>query len=181
MPGGYTMPGGAEIDVGLFTKITQGWKPPPPAKPVWMMATHATADSEPNVIGAYALELHFTVLTKPYTPREFSQILPLRETVLGTSPTKLMLRAMVDSALGLDPNDTRVESEAKRALRGFRDLDGIDFVAKIGEDGDGGNYLAQVITPGQPEWTQFHTAPITDAQRECMEAWNRVAACSVAV
>lgn len=60
MPGGYTMPGGAEIDVGLFTKITQGWKPPPPAKPVWMMATHATADSEPNVIGAYTLELYFT-------------------------------------------------------------------------------------------------------------------------
>ena len=37
---------------------------------------------------------------------------------------------MIDSALGLDPDDHE-DAKAKRRLRGLADLDGITFVAKI--------------------------------------------------
>ena len=38
---------------------------------------------------------------------------------------------MIDSALGLDPEDMSEATKAKRILRGFADLAGITFVAKI--------------------------------------------------
>ena len=38
---------------------------------------------------------------------------------------------MIDSALGLDPEDMSEATKAKRILRGFADLSGITFVAKI--------------------------------------------------
>ena len=38
---------------------------------------------------------------------------------------------MIDSALGLDPDDNSEEAKAKRRLRGRADFDGIAFVAKI--------------------------------------------------
>ena len=47
------------------------------------------------------------------------------------SITKSTLRAMIDSALGLDPEDMSEATKAKRILRGFADLSGITFVAKI--------------------------------------------------
>jgi len=73
-----------------------------------------------------------------------------------------MLRATIDSALGLDPKDMSDAAKAKRVLRGFRDLSGIEFFAKIGvEHGgqapDGSQYpdknkIAHVVVPGEAQW-----------------------------
>ena len=50
---------------------------------------------------------------------------------IGWNITKRTLRGMIDSALGLDPEDRSEEAAAKRRLRGLADLDGITFVARI--------------------------------------------------
>jgi hypothetical protein len=50
---------------------------------------------------------------------------------IGWNISKRTFRAMIDSALGLDPDDNSEEAKAKRRLRGLADLDGITFVAKI--------------------------------------------------
>ena len=50
---------------------------------------------------------------------------------IGWNITKRTIRAMIDSALGLDPEDNSEEAKAKRRLRGLADLNGIIFVAKI--------------------------------------------------
>ena len=50
---------------------------------------------------------------------------------IGWNISKRTFRAMIDSALGLDPDDHSEEAKAKRRLRGLADLDGITFVAKI--------------------------------------------------
>ena len=69
-----------------------------------------------------------------------------------------MLRAIVDSALGLDPKDMSEAAKAKRNVGGFRNLDGIEFFAKIGiERDDNGTYpdknkIARVVVPGEPQY-----------------------------
>ena len=50
---------------------------------------------------------------------------------IGWNISKRTFRAMIDSALGLDPDDNSEEAKARRRLRGLADLDGIGFVAKI--------------------------------------------------
>jgi hypothetical protein len=65
---------------------------------------------------------------------------------------------MIDSALGLDPNDMSEAAKSKRVLRGLADLGGITFVGKIrieaSQDARYGdsNRLDRVILPNEPTW-----------------------------
>lgn len=84
--------------------------------------------------------------------------------------TKATIRAMIDSTLGLDPADMSDAAKAKRSLRGFRDLDGIEFVARIGIKrgdltADGGvypdkNIIAHVVEPNEPQWAEVRAGRI---------------------
>ena len=71
---------------------------------------------------------------------------------------------MIDSALGLDPEDMSEAAKAKRILRGFADLSGITFVAKIKVEASNNaaygdkNQLDRVVLPTEPEWRQSWTA-----------------------
>jgi hypothetical protein len=67
------------------------------------------------------------------------------------------MRAMIDSALGLDPKDTSDAAKAKRNLPSFRSLNGIEFFAKLGIESGGGTYpdknrIAHVVVPGEPQY-----------------------------
>jgi hypothetical protein len=65
---------------------------------------------------------------------------------------------MIDSALGLDPQDMSEAAKQKRILRGLFDLSGITFIAKIkiepSEDSRYGdqNRLDRVVLPTEKEW-----------------------------
>jgi hypothetical protein len=65
---------------------------------------------------------------------------------------------MIDSALGLNPEDMSEAAKAKRVLRGLADLDGITFVAKIQIEPSrnpaykDANKLDHVVLPTAPEW-----------------------------
>lgn len=143
-PGQHTLPSAEQIDAGLFK---------------------ASGSSD-----AVMLDWEFTVLQGPHARQKIWQL----TTVAGGSLdekgqskagniSKAMFRAMIDSALGLDPKDMSDATKAKRVLRGFSDLDGIEFVARVGiEKGGinnqtGGQYpdknrIAHVVVPGEPEW-----------------------------
>ena len=72
--------------------------------------------------------------------------------------SKSTFRAMIDSALGLDPQDMSEAAKQKRILRGLADLTGITFVAKIKvEASDDARYgdqnrLDRVVLPTEKEW-----------------------------
>jgi hypothetical protein len=111
---------------------------------------------------------------------------------IGWKIAKSQFRAMIDSALGLDPDDMSEAAKAKRVLRGLADLDGISFVAKIRVEpsrnpayGDA-NRLDHVVLPNAPEWRtimQGGTVPAQPTSRPrpaaaaaAAPAWGQAAA-----
>lgn len=143
-PGNASLPNCEAMDAGLF-KLAN-----PPSDAVML-------DSE------------FIVLAGPHAKRKFWQMMTVAGGSLdekGVSKAwnfnKSLLRAMVESALGIDPKDMSEAAKAKRSLRGFRDLDGIEFFARIGverggEAPNGGRYpdknrLAHIVVPGEPQY-----------------------------
>lgn len=111
------------------------------------------------------LDGEFTVAEGPHIRRKFWQTLTVsggkldeNGVSIGARITKSTLRAMIDSALGLDPEDMSEPTKAKRILRGFADLSGIGFVAKIKVEASDNpaypdkNRLDHVVVPTEPEW-----------------------------
>lgn len=145
------------------------------------------------------LDCEFTVTEGPHARRKFWQMFTVQGgkvdengVSIGWKISKSTFRAMIDSALGLDPNDMSEAAKAKRVLRGLADLNGITCVAKIkveaSEDpryGDS-NKLDRVVLPGEPEWRKVMdgeavpTSPSTRARPKspapaAQPAWNPTA------
>lgn len=76
----------------------------------------------------------------------------------GWNISKSAFRAMIDSALGLRPDDLGEAARARRVIGGLKQLDGIIFAARIMvEASDNGNYrdankIANVVLPNEPAY-----------------------------
>ena len=122
----------------------------------------------------------FTLLDGTYKSRKFWHHLILAGTTDGqkkmVGDSLGVLKAILDSALGLNPKD---ESDAARAARtvSLKWFEGKSFIAKIGiekggpkNDGSGGNWpdkniLAGVITPDKKDWHPVEQPPPFDGGR----------------
>jgi len=87
---------------------------------------------------AKMLDCEFTILEGPHARRKFWQSFTVaggkvdeKGQSIGWKISKSTFRAMVDSALGLDPRDESPDAKAKRVLPGLKHLDGIVFAARI--------------------------------------------------
>lgn len=111
------------------------------------------------------LDAEFTVVEGPHVRRKFWQMFTVsggkvdeHGVSVGWKIAKASFRAMIDSALGLDPQDMSEAAKAKRMLRGLADLNGVTFVAKIRVEPSGDarygdrNKLDRVVVPSEPEW-----------------------------
>ena len=111
------------------------------------------------------LDCEFTVLEGPHARRKFWQMFTVQGgkvdengVSIAWKISKSTFRAMIDSALGLDPQDMSEAAKQKRILRGLADLTDITFVAKIkvepSEDTRYGdqNRLDRVVLPTEKEW-----------------------------
>ncbi|WP_198370655.1 hypothetical protein, partial [Roseomonas rosulenta] len=114
------------------------------------------------------IDAEFTVLVGPHAKRKFWQTFTVvggkvdeQGVSIAWKISKGTFRAMIDSALGLDPQDMSEAAKAKRVLRGLSDLSGITCAAKIkveppsdpryGES----NKLDRVVLPGEPEYQRI--------------------------
>jgi hypothetical protein len=109
---------------------------------------------------AEGLDCQFIVVEGPHAKRKFFGFLVLSGTTDGHAQaadiTRSRLRAMLESARGIKPQDVS-EAAKKARVAEYHDFDGIRFVARIGvEKGRDGykdkNILAAAITPDQKEW-----------------------------
>ncbi len=120
------------------------------------------------------LECEFIVLFGPHSRRKFPAFgsgqfftvaggqIDEKGVSKGWSITFGLLKAILDSAIGLQPKDDSPSAKAKRMMRGIRDFDQVEFVAKIGveigDDAPGGgkypdkNKIIRAVTPDEPEW-----------------------------
>lgn len=87
---------------------------------------------------ARMLDCEFTVVDGPHARRKFWQSFTVaggkldeKGQSIGWKISKSTFRAIVDSALGLDPRDESPAAKAKRVLPGLRHLDGIVFAVRI--------------------------------------------------
>jgi hypothetical protein len=94
------------------------------------------------------LDGEFTVTAGPHTRRKFWQTFTVvggkvdeQGVSIGWKISKGVFRAMIDSALGLDPQDMSEAAKGKRMLRGLSDL-------------HGSNRLDRVVLPGEPEYAK---------------------------
>ena len=84
------------------------------------------------------LSCEFVVTEGKYARRKFWQVLVLvggkkneKGESMSANISKATLRAIVESAKGVDPKDTSEDAKAKRVLQSFDDLNGLEFTAKI--------------------------------------------------
>jgi hypothetical protein len=112
-----------------------------------------------------SLDCEFTVTEGRLARRKFWQTFTVsggkvdeKGASIGWNISKRTFRAMIDSALGLDPDDDSEDAKAKRRLRGLADLDGITFVAKITIEPSTDprysdkNKLDRPVLPNEKEW-----------------------------
>jgi hypothetical protein len=120
------------------------------------------------------LDCEFTVADGPHKGRKFWENFVLAGTTDGhaqaANSNRGKLKTIIDSALGLDPNDKSPQARASRTIS-LKQFQGMRFVAKIGvekgrakNDGTGQNWpdrniLAAVITPDRKEWRKVEQPP----------------------
>lgn len=123
------------------------------------------------------LDCEFTVAAGPHVRRKFWQMFTVaggkvdeHGVSIGWKISKGIFRAMIDSALGLDPQDMSEAAKAKRVLRGLADLSGITFAAKVRVEpasdsryGDS-NRLDRVVLPGELEYRRIMAGEAVPAQ-----------------
>jgi hypothetical protein len=115
---------------------------------------------------ARMLDCEFTVVDGPHARRKFWQSFTVaggkldeKGQSIGWKISKSTFRAIVDSALGLDPKDESPGAKAKRVLPGLRHLEGIIFAARIMVEPASNpqyrdqNRIANVVLPDEPQHT----------------------------
>ena len=113
---------------------------------------------------ARMLDCEFTVVDGPHARRKFWQSFTVaggkldeKGQSIGWKISKSTFRAIVDSALGLDPRDESPAAKAKRVLPGLRNLEGIVFAARIMVEPASNpqyrdqNRIANVVLPDEPQ------------------------------
>ena len=183
------------IPDGTFAKVTMTFRPgtidgDSPADQKLLKSSN-TPGSDVRQIDA-----EFTIVEGLYARRKFWQFFTVsggkldeQGVSIGWKISKSTFRAMIDSALGLNPEDMSEAAKAKRVLNGLSDLSGITFIGKVKiEPSDNPRYpdrnrLERVVLPQEPEWQKVmngehvpaapSSKPRAAAKPETPPAWGQ--------
>ncbi len=76
---------------------------------------------------------------------------------------RTFVRAALNSARNIRPQDNSPQAAAARRIAGFHELDGLEFVARIDIERDGRgdmrNVVKMAVEPGHPDYAQGAVAP----------------------
>ena len=130
-----------------------------------------------------ALDCEFVVTDGPYAKREFWTLSTVGGTTEGHARaaeiSRSKLRAILESAHGVRPDDTSEAAKRARQIESYDDLNGLRFVGRIGveaarENFPAKNILLDAVTPDRRDWhsveqTATSTAPPTAPVHRCKE------------
>jgi hypothetical protein len=119
---------------------------------------YATASEE---TGAVFLACEFVLLSGPYAKRKVWSNVGLHS---NKGPTwgqmgRSFIKAVLNSSRGIHPDDHSLEALRARQIRGFAELDGLVFGARIGVEkdskGEQRNLIRLVIEPDHPAYAEL--------------------------
>ena len=133
------------IRPGGYDDVSQGWT-----------GGYATRSDK---TGAVYLNAKFTILEGPFAKRVVFGLIGLYSpkgpdwTNMGRS----FLRAILNSVRGIHPADQTPQAQTARRIRGFADLDGVEFVVRIDvekdQNGEDKNVVKAAIQPDSKEYS----------------------------
>jgi hypothetical protein len=111
--------------------------------------------------GAIYLNCEYTVLEGKYARRKFFSLIGLMSPKgpewanMGRS----LVRGILNSAHGISDKDSSPQAQAKRRIKSFADLDGLEFLARIdvGKDtsDEDKNEIRVAVTPDHKDYTAY--------------------------
>lgn len=113
---------------------------------------------------ALMLDCEFTVIDGEHAKRKFWTYFTIGGETDGQKQaadiSRSNIRAMLESARGINPGDADEKATAARRIRGFEDLDGLRLWCAVrvekGTDGyKDKNQFSYAVTPDRKEWTQL--------------------------
>lgn len=114
--------------------------------------------------GCAMLDCEFTVTEGPHVKRKFWSLMVVEGTTEGHAKaaeiSAARIRAILESAYGIRPDDESDAAKVKRRIATWGDLNDVRFVAKIGIEKGKDNYkdkniLAEVMTPDRKQWAKI--------------------------
>ena len=127
--------------------------------------------------GAKSLDCEFTVLDGEYAKRKIWALLtmdgPTPGHAVAADISRKTVRAMLESARGIRPDDKSAEAEKARLISDWGDLNGLCCVMRVGVKPAEGEYRAkntiwEIITPERQGWHRARATAGTFAER-----WQR--------
>ena len=109
------------------------------------------------------LDCEFTVVDGQYAKRKIWQLFTLRGTTPGHAEAREIsrntLRAILESARGIKPDDKSEAAAAARKVASWADFDQVRFIARLGVRPPQGQYAAknvllEIITPDRTSWSK---------------------------
>lgn len=107
------------------------------------------------------LKFEFTVISSPMAKRKIFQNIGVGGVTDGHAKaaeiSRSLIRAMLESARGVDPKDVSDKANAARRIQGWGDLNEMEFAIEVGiEKGKDGykdrNKIQRVLTPEHPQY-----------------------------
>ena len=147
IPKGTIAPVRMSIKPGGFDDPSQGW-----------LGGYATQNFDS---GSVYLSCEFVILEGPFVKRKMWSNIGLYS---AKGPNwanmgRTFIRAALNSARNIRPNDNSPQAAAARRIAGFHELDGLTFIARIDIDSDdrGGykNVIKLAIEPDHPDYPKL--------------------------
>jgi hypothetical protein len=124
--------------------------------------------------GSEGLDCEFTVVDAEYAKRKLWQLFTLHGTTPGHAEageiSRNTVRAILESARNIRPDDKSEAAQNARKLSGWADLDQIRFIARLGVRPAEGQYAAkntisEVVTPERRDWKQPEQISVSQPQQ----------------
>lgn len=153
------------IKPGGYDDQSQGWS-----------GGYATSNDE---TGSVYLNCEFVVLEGQYARRKVWSLIGLHS---GKGPEwgnqgRSFIKGILNSSRGIAPKDNSPQAQNARRIQGLSDLDGIEFVAKIGMDkdqhGEPKNIINVVITPDHKDYQAAMSGAATPQGQASQPAYQQ--------
>ncbi|AIF82033.1 hypothetical protein I862_07395 [endosymbiont of Acanthamoeba sp. UWC8] len=135
------------IRPGGYDDLEQGWT-----------GGYATQN---DVTGSVYLNCEYIILEGEYAHRKVWGLIGLYSPkgTAWANRGRVFIKAMLNSAYNLHPQDISPSAQAKRHIKGLSDLDGIEFLAQIeinkDRNGESKNEIRLAITPDHKDYASY--------------------------